>query len=108
MRGGRQIALTESYYYLEFNYFRLDYYCNNCVANRRSIFILDKMIPHKCPVCDGTGKVSRPPWIAGDVNEYPASSSCGHYPCKACQGKGIIWESNPNEKWIITPGGKVK
>ena len=44
---------------------------------------------HKCPVCNGTGKVSRPPWIAGDVNEW-ASNSIEFYPCYACRGKGYI------------------
>ena len=47
------------------------------------------MIPHKCPICDGTGKVSRPPWIAGDVHEY-ATTSCGPWPCHVCVN-GIIW-----------------
>ena len=43
----------------------------------------------KCPVCDGTGLVSRPPWIAGDVTEW-VDSSCGPYPCKTCNGVGIL------------------
>lgn len=50
------------------------------------------MIPHKCPVCDGSGLVSRPPWIAGD-QPYFATSSVGPWPCKVCQGAGILWES---------------
>jgi len=43
----------------------------------------------KCPVCDGTGLVSKPPWIAGDVNEWVDSSSVP-YTCKTCLGSGII------------------
>lgn len=31
------------------------------------------MKPHKCPVCDGTGLVSRPPWVPG-VGESPNSA----------------------------------
>lgn len=46
--------------------------------------------PHKCPVCDGTGKVSRPPWVAGDVDTW-TDSQTGPYPCQPCDGKGIIW-----------------
>jgi len=45
----------------------------------------------KCPVCDGTGLVSKPPWIAGDINEW-VSSSTGPWPCKVCGGNGIIEE----------------
>ena len=43
----------------------------------------------KCPVCDGTGLVSRPPHIAGDVETW-ADSSTAPYPCKACGGQGYI------------------
>ena len=46
--------------------------------------------PYKCPVCDGTGKVSRPPHIAGDISEW-VDSQTGPYPCQACEGKGVIW-----------------
>ncbi|MDE2103448.1 MAG: hypothetical protein KGL39_39770 [Patescibacteria group bacterium] len=46
--------------------------------------------PHKCPVCDGTGLVSRPPGIPGDVTTWPSD---GTYPymCTACDGRGILW-----------------
>lgn len=43
----------------------------------------------KCPVCDGTGLVSRPPWVAGDVNRW-LSSSAGPWPCQCCVG-GIVY-----------------
>lgn len=43
----------------------------------------------KCPVCDGTGLVSRPPWIAGDQPTW-SSTSCGPYPCKRCGGLGTL------------------
>ncbi len=43
----------------------------------------------KCPVCDGTGLVSKPPWIAGDQTVWVSSSS-GPYPCKVCSGVGMI------------------
>lgn len=43
----------------------------------------------KCPVCDGTRLVSRPPWIAGDVMMW-TDSQTGPYTCKTCNGNGII------------------
>ena len=46
--------------------------------------------PHKCPVCDGTGLVSRPPYIAGDQPTW-SSTSLDPYPCKCCNGTGIVW-----------------
>jgi len=48
--------------------------------------------PHKCPVCDGTGLVSRPPGTPGD--QLPVSSTknnIGPYSCKPCFGTGILW-----------------
>ena len=47
----------------------------------------DKCI--KCPVCDGTGLVSKPPWVAGDQHEW-SSTSTGPYPCGACQASGLL------------------
>lgn len=46
-------------------------------------------IPHKCPVCDGQGIVSRPPYLAGDVETWEDSQTS--YPCRACNGTGIVW-----------------
>ena len=48
--------------------------------------------PHKCPVCDGTGLVSKPPYVAGDQNEW-VTSSTGPYACHACGGSGIVWST---------------
>lgn len=42
-----------------------------------------------CPVCQGTGLVSRPPYIAGDQT-YWTDSGTGPYPCKPCGGQGLI------------------
>ncbi len=64
-------------------------------------------IPHKCPVCDGCGRVSRPPGVAGDVQGF-SSTSAGPYRCRPCMGTGIIWgpgraEATSNdEQEIIT------
>ena len=54
------------------------------------------MTPHKCPVCDGTGLVSRPPFVAGDTNEW-SSSSCGPWSCRACNGCGVLWANDSTE-----------
>ena len=53
------------------------------------------MIPHKCPVCNGSGFQSRPSWVAGDQNTWAGTGS-NLNPCHACQSKGIVWE--PEEK----------
>lgn len=47
-------------------------------------------VPHKCPVCDGTGKVNKPPWVAGDQPSWTDTSS-GPYTCHCCKGCGIVW-----------------
>lgn len=52
-------------------------------------------IPHKCPVCLGSGLVSRPPHVAGDVATW-TDSSAGPHQCKGCNGVGIIWEKLRN------------
>ena len=41
-----------------------------------------------CPKCGGQGVMSKPPWIAGDVNEW-SSTSCTHI-CDVCNGSKII------------------
>lgn len=46
--------------------------------------------PHRCPVCEGTGLVSKPPHIAGDQQTW-TDSQPRPYPCQACGGSGIVW-----------------
>lgn len=68
------------------------------------------MQPHKCPICEGRGKV-----VGGfyDGNPNPV---CAREECKACSGTGILWgfsyEPTPNYiPWVspadpwINPGG---
>lgn len=43
----------------------------------------------KCPVCDGTGLVSRPPGVPGDAKEFTTTET-GPWPCRACQGACVI------------------
>lgn len=50
----------------------------------------------KCPVCNGTGLVSRPPGIAGDQQTW-VSSDAGPYTCRTCGGSGIIKEHENKE-----------
>jgi len=50
-----------------------------------------KLDPYKCPVCNGTGLVSVPPGVAGDQPHFNCSTDCGPWPCRVCQGQGIIW-----------------
>ncbi len=54
------------------------------------------MTPYRCPVCLGTGLVSRPPGIAGDLPTWE-STDTGPYSCRACRGTGIVWEDTPAE-----------
>jgi len=53
----------------------------------------------KCPVCDGTGLVSRPPWIAGDQESW-VSSTTTPYPCKRCGGIGTIDSTPPKPEGV--------
>jgi hypothetical protein len=43
----------------------------------------------RCPICDGTGLVSRPPGVAGDQPTF-VSTSCGPWPCRPCTGTGLL------------------
>lgn len=52
-------------------------------------------IPHKCPICDGTGLVSRPAGIAGDQASFSSPSS-GPWECRRCDD-GIIWSEEKPE-----------
>lgn len=42
----------------------------------------------KCPKCDGQGCVSKPPYVAGDVNTWVSSSTS--FVCDVCNGAKII------------------
>ena len=46
--------------------------------------------PYKCPVCDGTGLVTRPPGLPGDQLTWESSGTAPHS-CRACLGTGILW-----------------
>lgn len=42
-----------------------------------------------CPVCLGTGLVSRPPNVPGDQQSWSATSAAT-YPCKICKSTGVL------------------
>jgi len=52
----------------------------------------DNKIPHKCPVCHGTGKVDRG-FYSSDTGAW-SSSSMGREMCLSCGGSGIVWGVN--------------
>ncbi len=51
-------------------------------------------IPHKCPVCNGTGLVSRPPGGAGDQPDW-CDTGTAPYNCGPCEGTGVLWREEP-------------
>ncbi len=60
-----------------------------------------------CPTCHGHGIVSKPPWLAGDQMTW-AASSCSCYPCRSCNGSGIVWSEVDyiqQEKEVICGNG---
>jgi hypothetical protein len=60
------------------------------------------MTPHKCPVCDGTGRVPRPPFYTGG---YDFGTGIGQFFCNACQGSGIVWKKDAEDQrmrnWVV-------
>ena len=42
--------------------------------------------PHKCPVCDGRGRVLFDP-----ENPFKRGSSVQDWACKPCSGSGVLW-----------------
>lgn len=52
---------------------------------------ISKKIPHKCPVCEGCGKVltegAKIDWDGMFRAGLPTSKNCN-----ACNGKGIVWD----------------
>ena len=52
-------------------------------------FVVNSNPWQKCPVCDGTGLVSRPPGVAGDQQTW-ADTQAASYECRSCLGKGMV------------------
>jgi hypothetical protein len=69
------------------------------------------MIPHMCPVYNGQGLASRPPWIPGDIPRWDSSNAGATYQCRACGGTGIIWQPirvKLDERYFPKPGETQK
>jgi len=64
---------------------------------------MSRALWQRCPVCDGTGCVSRPPGLAADQRTFP-SSSTGPWPCPTCEGARIIREPDNCLQWPPIPG----
>lgn len=41
-----------------------------------------------CPKCNGQGTVSKPPYVAGDVNQWTSSSTS--FQCDVCNGAKVL------------------
>lgn len=56
--------------------------------------------PHKCPICHGTGKLSKGPFpvhsTGMNINTYQVS-------CNSCNGSGIVWEPETVPAWPSFP-----
>jgi len=49
----------------------------------------ESFVPYQiCPKCNGQGIVSKPPWIAEDVNQWTSDSAA--YQCDLCGGTKVI------------------
>lgn len=59
-------------------------------------------VAQKCPVCDGTGLVSRPPGVAGDQNQW-SSNQVSTFPCRTCKD-GVLY---PEPAFLTTPAARV-
>jgi len=51
--------------------------------------IMRREIPYRCPVCNGTGMVSFPPDIPGDL--HYTTTEIKNYSCRSCNASGVIW-----------------
>lgn len=66
--------------------------CDHCDTAR-----VQPRTPHRCPVCSGTGSVSSPPGVAGDVCPLTHGST-GPYECRVCSGRGVLWETPAEQR----------
>ena len=53
-------------------------------------FMPNEIKPHLCPKCNGQGIVSRPPWIAGDLDSW-STGGTSSYTCNVCNGSGLVY-----------------
>lgn len=55
----------------------------------------------KCPKCNGQGTVSKPPWLAGDIDQW--SGTATSFPCDVCNGAKIIPMHILNQNELTEP-----
>lgn len=53
------------------------------------------MIPHRCPICNGTGNV--PGGFYYSTGDF-CVSNCATETCRTCGGTGVIWEASTDLK----------
>jgi len=57
-------------------------------VKKLGLFSVTRSALQLCPKCNGQGTVSKPPWVAGDVNQWTSSESS--YTCDVCNGAKVI------------------
>lgn len=60
----------------------------DCEMSLRSMIDVQYYPFQICPKCNGQGIVSKPPYIAGDINKW--SSSAASFTCNLCNGAMVI------------------
>lgn len=85
--------------------------CSICWNKEKLSINRGVILWQKCPVCDGTGLVSRPPHIVGDITSW-VDSGAGPYSCKRCYGLGTILvplaSDMKDELPILWPEGGIR
>ena len=50
------------------------------------------MIPHRCPLCEGSGKGPSVEYeFRGDDSTIPPGKYTSNAECRGCEGRGIVW-----------------
>lgn len=64
-------------------------YCDDCLFKNNPEYTYTQTEGWQlCPKCNGQGIVSKPPYVAGDVNHW-SDTSMSHQ-CNVCNGQKII------------------
>lgn len=58
------------------------------------------MIPHRCPICNGTCSVPAGFYTCG------VSASTSPEPCRACKGTGVIWAGGESYSHEVKVNGR--
>ena len=63
----------------------------NCPVGHDQTIVPPTKKAHTCPVCNGSGKTDKPPWVPGNSTQWISDGTL--YDCMACFAIGIIWET---------------